>query len=152
MMSRPFTDQAKDLIRAAGARVTRARVEVLATLLAAERALTQREVEKHVGRARGINRVTVYRVLDWLTANRLAHKIAGDDRVWRYNRAPVRHEPEHAHFQCNHCGSVICLDDAGTMPRIRLPRGYRRQHADLTVRGLCAGCAPGAGRLRAGRP
>ena len=40
--------QAESLIRATGARLTRARTRVLAALLAAERALTHHEVEKRL--------------------------------------------------------------------------------------------------------
>lgn len=137
-MQQRYYVQAETMIRGTGARLTRPRLEVLAALLAAERTLTHHEVEKRLNLAHGIDRVTVYRVLDWLTANGLAHKIAGDDRVWRYNAAGHAHE--HAHFKCNRCGTVICLDEPGTKPAIKLPTGFRPQQVELTVKGLCAGC------------
>lgn len=140
-------DNAEALIRETGARVTRPRIEVLSVLLAAERALTHHEVEKRVNRALAIDRVTIYRVLDWLTASALAHKIAGDDRVWRFNAAEREHGHRHAHFQCSRCGTVLCLDELGVRPSIRLPSGFRPQHVELTVKGLCAACVPvAAGR------
>jgi Fur family ferric uptake transcriptional regulator len=143
-MIQTFRDRAEALVRRTGARRTRQRVEVLAILLAAQRALTHHEIEKRASRGQGIDRVTVYRVLDWLTSHNLAHKIAGDDRVWRFNAAGA--EPElghdHAHFKCNDCGDVICLDQVTAASDFRLPTGYRPQEVELTVKGLCAECIP----------
>jgi Fur family transcriptional regulator, ferric uptake regulator len=141
-MARQHAQQAEDRIRATGARVTRPRIEVMAALLGAGRALTHHEVERRLSRGLAIDRVTIYRVLDWLTGNGLAHKIAGDDRVWRYNVAGHEHAREHAHFKCNRCGTVICLDDVDRKPTVRLPAGFRSQEIELLVKGLCAGCVP----------
>lgn len=140
-MSHTRSDQAETMIHDTGARVTRARVGVLSALLAAERALTHHEVERRIGRSNDIDRVTIYRVLEWLTANHLAHRIAGDDRVWRYNAAEQEHGSQHAHFKCTRCGDVLCLDDQVAKPGIRLPAGFRSQQVELTVKGLCAACA-----------
>jgi Fur family ferric uptake transcriptional regulator len=136
--------RAEEIVRETGARATRARIEVLAVLLAAERALTHHEVERRINRNLGVDRVTVYRVLEWLTSHGLAHKIAGDDRVWRFNAATDERERahSHAHFKCNGCGEVICLDDVRAARNIRLPSGYRSQQVELTVKGMCAECFP----------
>ena len=136
--------RAETLVERTGARVTRQRIEVLAVLLAAPRALTHHEIERRANRSREIDRVTVYRVLEWLTSRNLAHKIAGDDRVWRFNAAGDEGERSHshAHFKCNGCGEVICLDEVRAARRIRLPRGYHSQEVDLTVKGLCVDCVP----------
>lgn len=149
LMTSTFLDRAESLVRRTGARVTRQRVEVLAVLLAAPRALTHHEVEKRASRGPGIDRVTVYRVLEWLTAHSLAHRIAGEDRVWRFNAADGEHAQRHAHFKCNDCGEVICLDKSVAARGIPLPSGYRSQEIELTVKGLCALCVPTqAGRHR----
>jgi Fur family transcriptional regulator, ferric uptake regulator len=143
-VARDQITEAEEAIRRSGARVTRARVLVLATLLHAARALTHHEIEQRVNRAHGIDRVTIYRVLEWLTSGHLAHRIAGDDRVWRFNAAEGGRALRHPHFKCNRCGNVICLEDLGVdRPNVRLPAGFRSQEVDLTVRGLCAPCAGG---------
>jgi len=135
-------NSAEHLIREAGARVTQPRISVLRTLLAAPRALTHHEVERRVRRSLPVDRVTVYRVLEWLVANQLAHRIAGDDRVWRFNAVADEHADEHAHFKCNSCGTVTCLDELVAKPVVKLPAGFRTQQVELTVKGLCAGCIP----------
>lgn len=137
-----FRVTAEDMIRTTGERVTNARIEILATLLKAEAALTHGEIEARLSQASGIDRVTVYRVLDWLTEQNLAHKISGDDRVWRFNVAGAASAHNHAHFKCNCCHRVICLDDLGRGFTPELPAGYTPQEIDLTIKGLCADCSP----------
>jgi Fur family ferric uptake transcriptional regulator len=136
------SDIAEASLRRTGARMTRPRIAVLAVLLAAERALTHTEVESRLPASLGVNRVTIYRVLEWLTEQGLAHKIAGDDRVWRFNAAEHAHRGPHAHFQCSDCGQVLCLDPVTSGPAVKLPAGYRQQRVELTVKGLCADCVP----------
>jgi Fur family ferric uptake transcriptional regulator len=134
--------RAEALVRRAAARATRQRIAVLAVLLAARRALSHHEVERKVKRRAGVDRVTVYRALEWLVACGLAHRIPGDDRVWRFNAAAEGHAQRHAHFQCNDCGEVICLEKAVAADIVPLPAGYRSQEVELIVKGLCAGCTP----------
>lgn len=131
---------AQSRIRAAGERLTAPRAAVLAVLLGSDSALTHHEVESSLRAGRPVDRVTVYRVLDWLVSLGLAHRIAGEDRTWRFraNRDPS-HGP-HAHFTCSRCGKTVCLDDVAVPPRVSLPRGFLPQKVELTVQGLCAAC------------
>jgi Fur family ferric uptake transcriptional regulator len=144
-MTPQFHHRAEALVRAAAPRATPQRIEVLAVLLAARCALTHHEIERRVSRALGMDRVTIYRVLEWLVARGLAHRISGDDRVWRFNAADEEHARQrHAHFKCNDCGEVICLETAVAARKVPLPAGYRPQEVELVVKGLCAECTRGA--------
>jgi len=152
-MSQARRAKAESMVRETGARITRPRVEILAVLLASERALSHHEVEGRINGALVIDRVTVYRVLDWLSGSGLAHKIAGEDRVARYNAAERAHAGSHAHFQCERCGTVVCLDEHDEKPHVRVPRGFVPHEIALTVKGYCATCVHAAKpvrRLRAG--
>lgn len=135
-------DAAQALLVAHGARRTRARIAVLSVLLGAREALTHHEIGRRLVRGSDVDRVTLYRVLEWLTEHGLAHKLAGDDRIWRFSAAGHGHmgTAAHAHFQCNECGKVICLDE-NPLPAISLPRGFRRQDVEVTIKGSCAACA-----------
>jgi Fur family ferric uptake transcriptional regulator len=133
-------ERASALVAARGARVTRARVEVLATLLASHDALSHHDIERRLPRGHDIDRVTLYRVLDWLTGQGLAHKVASEDRVWRFASAGPAEPGGHAHFECNACGRVVCLDEA-PVPAIPLPAGFRRGDVDVRVKGTCDSCA-----------
>jgi len=126
-------------IRAAGERLTGPRAAVLAVLLASDTALTHHEIEAELRAGPRVDRVTVYRVLDWLVALGLAHRIPGDDRTWRYRANRDRHGP-HAHFTCSSCGRTVCLDEVAVPSRVKVPKGFLPQKVDLTVQGLCAAC------------
>lgn len=127
-------------VRATGERVTPARVRVLAALLRQGEAASHHDLERDLAED-AIDRVTLYRVLDWLVGQGLAHRISSGDRAWRFSAAD-RHHDAHAHFHCNRCGKVLCLDEVKT-PRLpaAMPRGFRAEGLEVTVKGVCASCA-----------
>ncbi|NWG87755.1 MAG: transcriptional repressor [Hydrogenophilaceae bacterium] len=134
-----MTQLAATLIQAHG-RVTPARTRVLAALMAAPSALSHADLEDRLSREGALDRVTLYRVLDWLVSRGLAHKIASDDRVWRFN-AVDRDNHGHAHFHCTRCGQVFCLDQLHPTFALSLPPGYVFHKAELNLQGLCPGCS-----------
>ena len=131
---------ARGRIRAAGERLTASRAAVLAVLLGSETALTHHEVEDALRAVLCVDRVTVYRVLDWLVALGLAHRIPGEDRTWRFRANRDSSHGPHAHFTCSRCGMTVCLEDVSAPSRVRLPAGFLTQKVELTVQGLCAAC------------
>ena len=124
-----------------GLRATRARTTILRLLMAADHALSHTEVV-HAVRKQGetFERVTLYRVLDWLVKNELAHKITGTDRMWRFS-AQARPLHNHAHFNCTRCGHVYCLENLTPKKALKLPGGFQLQHADVSIQGLCPHCS-----------
>lgn len=139
----PSLQQVEAALRAAGARVTAPRVRVLALLHATPAPLSQRDVEEALaGEALPrIDRVTLYRVLDWLADNGLAHKAADAHGVFRFSTAAANGEHgKHVHFRCTGCGGVQCLDMKLPKPPA-LPKGFRLTSMELDVRGECAACA-----------
>ncbi len=133
------------LIAARGGRVTRTRTSVLSVLFEAGRPISHDEVGEALD-ARGIShdRVTLYRTLDWLVGHDLAHKVAGPDRAWRFNAAREEGH-QHAHFQCDRCGKVFCLESLQPAIAATLPSGFRLGRAELTFHGLCPACPGAAG-------
>jgi Fur family transcriptional regulator, ferric uptake regulator len=144
-------DCSESAIRKTGERLTQPRVIVLACLLASARAVTHLDVANTLARAaqHAVDRVTVYRVLEWLVSQGVAHRISGDDRVWRFMltsqttampAAPHGSHGHHPHFTCDACGQTICLDKTIPKVNVKLPKGFRTSEIDLLVRGRCAGC------------
>lgn len=132
--------QATAAIRAAGARATPARIQVLALLRQTPDALTHLEVERRLGPLAG-DRVTLYRTLDWLVSAGLAHKTTDAARVFRYAATgPAAPHGAHAHFHCADCGKVFCLE-AAALPPPALPAGFQLQRVAVDVHGQCPGCA-----------
>jgi Fur family ferric uptake transcriptional regulator len=135
--------RAELLVAATGARLTGARVRVLAFLLLQKKAVTHHAIEAGLDAHAKIDRVTLYRTLDWLVAQGLAHKMLGEDRAWHFRaNEPAAAHHQHAHFKCERCASMICL--VAAMPNLQtlaLPAGYRARALEMTVKGLCAPCS-----------
>jgi Fur family ferric uptake transcriptional regulator len=148
-----IVEEARERVRSTGARVTGARVKVLAELLQAGEALAHTELQRrleHGGSHELLDRVTLYRVLDWLVEAGLAHRVAGPDRVWRFSSEPATHAPHghHGHFKCRRCERMFCMKESSSLARTvrsMLPDGFSGDEVALTVTGLCAECAAEAG-------
>ena len=130
---------AEQRLQALGERRTPARQAILALLLDAQNALSHQDVVDRLQQTgEQYDRVTLYRVLDWLVAQKLAHKLAGEDRIWRFN-AVSDEQHVHPHFHCIQCGKVSCM--ATVHVNITpLPKGYRSVTADTTIQGVCPDC------------
>lgn len=126
----------RSLIEAVGARATTSRLLVLAALIKAQEPLSHQDVLRDIGTP--VDRVTVYRVLEWLAEAGIAHKITADDRTFRFAVARAPHC--HAHFHCDRCHRVYCLDEMSLSASPKVPAGFRFQTAEVTVRGVCVAC------------
>lgn len=132
--------RAAHLIEEKDERATSARALVLAALLASPMAVTHHEIEAALGQ-RKVDRVTLYRVLEWLVSHGFAHRVTSEDRVWRFlANANKVDDHRHAHFQCTRCDKVICLEDVAVDINPAVPKGYRMQEAEITLKGLCDRC------------
>ena len=127
------------LLQKQQARLTTARIAVLDVLLATPRALTHQEIGETSPDTAALDRVTLYRTLDWLVEQGFAHRIEGQDRVWRFNSA-AREDSSHAHFHCQRCGTVFCLEQVMPAVAVSLPKGFQLDHAELSLHGLCPAC------------
>ena len=84
-----------------------------------------------------ISLATVYNCLGALVACGLARKV-------QLERGAARFCPnmeEHCHYFCNECGAVFDVPlnaESTSMPR---PKGFRIDHFEIAVHGLCADCA-----------
>lgn len=127
-------------IRTFGARATPARIAVLRLLTVAERSLSHHDLEQALA-SEGFDRVTLYRVLDWLVETGLALKNIDADRVSRFSIASAQ-EPthaHHAHFRCEACGKMFCLEDIPVQAPA-LPSGFSGKTIEFCITGQCARC------------
>jgi Fur family transcriptional regulator, ferric uptake regulator len=110
-------------LRGASVRATKVRIKVLASLLGANRAFSHQDVQDAFVE---LDRVTLYRALDCLIDAGLAHRIAGDDRIFRYSAGtdladrqtaspaePRQRQHQHGHFKCTRCARIFCLEKNG---------------------------------------
>ena len=129
-----------DRLKEKGLRVTQQRVAVLEYLCGTPTHPTAEEIGAAVNRvAPTTSRASVYNVLNSLKDSGLIEELVFDDAVARYdaNLGP------HHHFLCTACGAVhdVPFDALPPFPKKRLPTGHTVESVDVTLRGLCSGCA-----------
>lgn len=131
---------ARELIAAQGGRVTRTRVAVIEALQRSAHPLSHDELGAVLdGADIAHDRVTLYRALDWLVEQGIAQRIAGGERAWRFE---IRRgdDHRHAHFHCERCGQIVCLEDVPAASAPHLPAGFELERAELVLHGACADC------------
>jgi Fur family peroxide stress response transcriptional regulator len=85
-----------------------------------------------------ISLATVYNCLDALVK-------CGLVRLVVLNRGATRYCPnmgEHCHYYCTQCGAVFDVPLPATAPlSVSRPKGFKVDHYELAVHGVCADCA-----------
>lgn len=146
---------AEQVITNAGLRTTKARLAVLNAIIEAKTALSQPEILTHLAHQAEFDRVTIYRVLDWLTEHQIVHKISGDNRAVKFQVSQrtytavssdhtqklLNNHHQHAHLHCQQCGKVICVHElAPHFPTETLVK-YQVSSIDINIKGVCMDCA-----------
>ncbi|HEY2329295.1 MAG TPA: Fur family transcriptional regulator [Verrucomicrobiae bacterium] len=121
---------------ATGLRLTPQRQQVYDVLLHKRDHPTAEEVFIRAKKAMPeISHATVYNCLDALVKSGLARQVTVDRGATRF--CPNMHE--HGHFHCSVCEAVFDVNLPAQA--IELPRGFKVNHYDIAVHGLCADCA-----------
>jgi Fur family transcriptional regulator, ferric uptake regulator len=124
-------------------RKTNCREDVLGLFLEKNHALAHSDIEQTLSDQ--FDRVTIYRTLKSFTDKGLIHKVLDDEGVTKYALCKTHcssheHHDEHVHFKCIRCGLTNCLDDV-TIPKLKLPSGYKALETNLLVQGICIACS-----------
>lgn len=105
------SQEARQLVRAAGLRCTPCRLAVVQHLAACGSPLSHAELSEILV-PEGYDKTTIYRSLVELTEVNLLNRFDLGDHVWRFEwNSPQDEESFHPHFLCVQCGEVTCLDD-----------------------------------------
>lgn len=140
----PADARARALIGAHGGRATRTRIAVIEALWAGVHPLNHDEIVAALSAADvAHDRVTVYRALDWLVSQGIARRVAGGERAARFEICRDN-DHHHAHFHCDGCGQIVCLDEVPDARPPALPAGFAAKRTELVVHGACADCSPRA--------
>lgn len=146
---------AETIIAQAGLRPTKARLAVLKTITESSSALSHAEILEHLAGLKEFDRVTIYRVLDWLTENQLVHKISGENRAWKFQLSQPKFSASdqterkvigqdahhHAHLHCIHCGKISCLHDVKPRFNQEILKHYQITQIKINLKGVCDDCA-----------
>jgi Fur family peroxide stress response transcriptional regulator len=86
-----------------------------------------------------ISIATVYNCLDALVSCGLVRQVNQDRSATRFcsNMMP------HHHFYCDECGGAYDIERESheTEPPVAMPRGFKPNRYEVTIRGLCPDCA-----------
>ncbi len=104
----------------------------------ASQALSENEIREQL--AGNYNRTTFYRSFKTLVEHHVIHKIVVDNQVVKYALDnQVTHKSAHAHFYCNTCNTVKCMENIPVQP-YNLPDGYSEDETEVLIKGTCSVC------------
>ena len=93
-------------------------------------------------KSRGIDKVTVYRILSLFRQHGIIREIASAGGANYFEMATLEN-PLHPHFSCRNCGAFTCLAPLSftQAPELILPKDdYSIDHIEINISGLCACC------------
>jgi Fur family ferric uptake transcriptional regulator len=86
------------------------------------------------------DRTTFYRSFKTLEETKIIHKIVIDNHVVKYAiNNYITKKPDHAHFYCQICNTVKCLENV-PIQQLNLPLGYVCFETELIIKGTCNLC------------
>ncbi|MGL6162500.1 MULTISPECIES: Fur family transcriptional regulator [unclassified Microbulbifer] len=143
--------KAEQSCRASGARLTEKRRNILAILLRAKTPLSAYEIADQYSRDydESIPAMSVYRMLDFLAAENLAHKLNSENKYLACGHIACDHRHETPQFLiCSRCNKVR---EIGIKPEVIAAlrdtvegSGYRLLTSQLELDCLCEDCARSA--------
>ncbi len=130
--------EAAEILQKHSLKRTSCREGIIDTILLANTALSENEIrEKLVG---NYDRTTFYRSFKTLEESKIIHKIVVDNQLVKYAiDSSVSRKTEHAHFYCNTCETVKCLESVKVeIPS--LPTGFTASEIEVVIKGICDQC------------
>jgi Fur family ferric uptake transcriptional regulator len=130
--------KAQDILHHHKLKRTSCREGILEVVMNADQALSEREIRTRL--AGNYDRTTFYRSFKTLVDHRILHKIVVDNQLIKYALDNlVSHSCAHAHFYCNKCNKVKCME---TIPikKYHLPDGYSDDETEVIIKGICVNC------------
>jgi len=137
-----FLEQAADLVKSRGQKLTKIRRRVLELLAEAKAPSKAYDLLQRLDGKGAAKPPTVYRALDFLQEQGLAHKIESLNAFVACGHASHAHSA--VFLICDSCGGAEELHSTGTTAALReetAAAGFRLGQAVIEARGLCRSCA-----------
>jgi len=129
-------------------RNTPSKEAVLDVLTRSKKALSHEAIEQKI--PIGIDRATIYRVLNRFCEDGLVHRIVAEDGKQYFavcmQCEQQRFTDNHFHFRCICCQSLECLPET---VHFSVPGGYQVQHVNCVLTGTCKDCSDSASKAHA---
>ncbi|RZK11408.1 MAG: transcriptional repressor [Flavobacterium sp.] len=121
-------------------RTTPTKEAVMAVLTATPKALSQDAIVQKI--EIGIDRATIYRVLNQFCEDGMVHRIVADDGKQYFavcRKCDQQQLPDnHFHFRCTSCQTIECLP---AVVNFSLPLNYSVEKVNCVLIGVCKDCA-----------
>ncbi len=127
-----------DILNSHNLKRTSCREGIIEVVMIAKQALSDNEIrERLVG---NYDRTTFYRSFKTLEEHNIIHKIVVDNHLVKYALdTTITLKDKHAHFYCNECDTVKCMDNV-SVHKYQLPDGYSDVETEVLIKGICADC------------
>lgn len=123
-----------------GIKATPNRILVLRSIMLSGRPLSLKDLETEL---QTLEKSSIFRVLSLLTENHILHTIEDGSGIVRYEICNARHvdieDDIHAHFYCEKCLKVYCLDSIHPS-KVTLPDGFTTRSINYVFKGICPDC------------
>lgn len=117
---------------------TKLRLALLNCFIKAKHAQSYAAIKKSLGVE--IDKSTLYRNLSVFEQAGIIHRINDQSGVAKYAFGKAHgHDGNHAHFVCENCQMVYCMEDAMTT-QISVPKGFKKKAVQTIVKGICSDC------------
>jgi Fur family ferric uptake transcriptional regulator len=117
---------------------TSCREGIIKTIMNTGRPLSEHEIRDRI--AGNYDRSTLYRSFRVLEEKQIIHRIVVDHQTVIYALDPaISRGTKHAHFYCESCNRVKCLEDH-VVSSPELPAGYKAVNTEMLIRGFCDEC------------
>lgn len=130
--------KAIDILNNHSLKRTSCREGIIEIMLNANKALSEVEIRESL--TGNYDRTTFYRSFKTLEEHNIIHKIVIDNQIVKYALdTSIIHKKGHAHFFCNECHTVQCLESV-TLQNVELPEGYTEEETEIIIKGTCVNC------------
>ncbi|MEZ5195742.1 MAG: transcriptional repressor [Bacteroidales bacterium] len=127
-----------DILKNLNLKRTSCRAGIIEVVMAANEALSENEIRERL--AVHYDRTTFYRSFKTLIEHKVIHKIVVDNQLVKYAiDNTLTHKDEHAHFYCNECNALKCMDNV-PVQKYQLPEGFANIETEVLIKGICANC------------
>jgi len=128
----------EELLHSKGLKKTKVRVALLQHFMHMEHAQSYNDLQEAL--VNEIDKSTLYRNLTNFEQVGIIHHINDHSGTakYAYGESPVRGN-EHAHFVCECCETVYCMDGLGPL-QFEVPRGFKANKVQTVVKGICSKC------------
>ncbi len=117
---------------------TSCREGIIEVMMASEHALSENEIRQKLHG--NYDRTTFYRSFITLERHKIIHRIVIDSQMIKYALVvPASLNKEHAHFFCNDCQTIQCIEIAPSK-ELQLPAGFKEAEKEILIKGTCATC------------